>query len=57
MTEDTKQFVIKVLVAGVVIVALYFLFSPYRNCMRRSIADNPTAATRDMITCTSATSW
>ena len=34
MTEDTKQFVIKVLVAGVVIVALYFLFSPYRNCMR-----------------------
>lgn len=34
MTEDTKQFLIKFLVAGVVIVALYFLFSPYRICKR-----------------------
>ena len=34
MTEDTKQFIIKVLVAGVVIVALYFVASPYQNCLR-----------------------
>ena len=34
MTEDTKQFIIKVLVAGVVIVVLYFVFSPYQNCVR-----------------------
>ena len=34
MTEDTKQFIIKALVAGVVIVALYFVASPYRNCLR-----------------------
>ena len=57
MTEDTKQFVIKVLVVGVVIVALYFLFSPYRTCMRRSIADSPTAAALDSFSCMGNTSW
>ena len=34
MTEDTKQFVIKVLTVGAVLVVLYFIFSPYRNCLR-----------------------
>ena len=54
MTEDTKQFIIKVLVAGVVIVALYFLFSPYRVCMR-----TPFRAVGEprVITCIDNTSW
>jgi hypothetical protein len=30
---DTLKFIIKALVVGVVMVALYFLFSPYQNCM------------------------
>ncbi|SVD99857.1 uncharacterized protein METZ01_LOCUS452711 [marine metagenome] len=54
MTEDTKQFVIKVLVAGVVIVALYFLFSPYRICTR-AFPDPSSAAA--MAGCIEQTSW
>jgi hypothetical protein len=34
MTEDTKQFVIKILVVGAVVLVLYFIFSPYQSCMR-----------------------
>jgi hypothetical protein len=50
MTEDTKQFIIKVLVAGVVIVALYFVFSPYQTCMRDTDGDY-------LSFCTQNTSW
>ena len=34
MSEDTKQFGIKVLMVGAVVLVLYFVFSPYRNCVR-----------------------
>ena len=34
MTEDTKQFVIKALVAGAILLVLYFVASPYQNCLR-----------------------
>jgi hypothetical protein len=36
MTEDTKQFIIKALSLGAVLLVLYFVFSPYRNCLRES---------------------
>jgi hypothetical protein len=54
MTEDTKQFIIKVLVVGVVIVALYFLFSPYRNCTR---AFTDSSSVSVMAGCIEETSW
>ena len=34
MSEDVSGFVIKALVAGLVIVVLYFVTSPYQNCVR-----------------------
>ena len=34
MNEETKQFVIKLLVAGAVVLGLYFIASPYQNCVR-----------------------
>ena len=54
MTEDTKQFIIKVLVAGVVIVALYFLFSPYRICTRGFTDPSSVSA---IAGCIAETSW
>jgi len=49
MTEDTKQFIIKFLVICGVISALYFVFSPYQNCMRSS-GESPAY-------CDATTSW
>ena len=54
MTEDTKQFIITVLVAGVVIVALYFLFSPYRICTRAFTDPSSVSAVAG---CIEETSW
>ena len=34
MTENTKQFLIKVLLVGAVVLVLYFVASPYQNCLR-----------------------
>jgi len=58
MTEDTKQFITKALVAGVVIVALYFVASPYRNCMRgysRSDVETTELGTEEI--CREETNW
>ncbi len=38
MPEDTKQFIIKALTVGAIILVLYFVFSPYQNCVRRGIS-------------------
>ena len=38
MDEQTKQFVIKMLVAGAVVLGLYFITSPYQNCVRQEMA-------------------
>ena len=51
MPKDTKQFIIKVLVVGAVLLVLYFVFSPYRNCMRATRSVTP------MRYCMERTSW
>ena len=38
MNEETKQFVIKLLVAGAIVLVLYFTMSPYQNCVRQETA-------------------
>ena len=34
MSVGTVQFIIKALVAGLVIITVYFVISPYQNCVR-----------------------
>ncbi len=50
MTEDTKQFIIKALVAGAILLVLYFIFSPYQTCVRDTGSDWVSY-------CTENTSW
>jgi len=59
MTEDTKQFIIKVLVAGAVLLVLYFVFSPYRNCMRgqQSYIEESGSASESIVFCAANTNW
>ena len=58
MTEDTKKFIIKALVAGAVIVALYLVVSPYQNCMRGySRSDVETTELRTEELCREETNW
>jgi hypothetical protein len=46
MNEETKQFVIKLLVAGAVVLGLYFIASPYQNCVRAEMAWETRGRTR-----------
>ena len=50
MPEDTKQFIIKALTVGAIILVLYFVFSPYQTCMRDTDGDY-------LSFCTQNTSW
>ena len=50
MDEQTKQFVIKILVAGAIVFGLYFAISPYQNCVRTEVADQQFGRTNAPLT-------
>jgi hypothetical protein len=59
MTEDTKQFIIKALSLGAVLLVLYFVFSPYRNCMKgqQSYIEESGSASESIVYCAANTDW
>jgi hypothetical protein len=68
MDEQTKQFVIKILVAGAIVLGLYFIISPYQNCARTELAFQTTGLTltearleaatiRAKVRCRQQTTW
>ena len=59
MDEQTKQFLIKVIVAGVVVYALYMLMSPLQQCKRNLLAIDRYSDNEDRVVqiCLSETTW
>ena len=50
---SNKDFAIKALVIGAILIVFYLMFSPYRDCMKESGRAGPASALR----CAEATSW
>lgn len=56
MNEETKQFLIKVIIVAVVVYGFYMFTSPYQKCMRGE-AESPSEATAIRRYCENRTAW